>query len=736
VLLVCALFLIVNYRIVLGRVAPVWDADTFFCPYYMLVADYARSGSLLLWNPWTNAGSPDFCEPQVGAFSPLTLALGLITGGSEHGFLAYWLVVWLLGGVGIVLLARHLQAPPWGACLVALAFLFSGFYTGQAEHTSHLYSISFLPFIIWRLDTALARRAALPAFEAGALYGISSLGGYPGLTIITGIYAFLWASGRWVCGDLPPSFDAQAPDRTAARKSPTLQPGFILIALSAMLVVGLLVVLPTYMGFFVEGAGYSDRVGRLARHIAVGSNALHPAALATFSSPFLSIIKLYTPSLWRYTDVSLCSIYLGPLVPALALLALATRPRSRWHWWLAGAALLMLGLAMGRALPLRGWLYDLFLPSRYFRHAAIFRDYFMFSTAILALLGARDLTAQERREGIHRHLFLIVTGLAALALLAYTATLGYVIVPGLTLSFLASVWLGALVITGLWSRARQGRAEKVFPALLVALTAADACLTIAVSGQMMYGSPRVWSQINARRSCSLDLTAQGLERLPFAELGQNKNLPLKIAVLAGYSQFSNRFHLEWGAQPALRAAATGPQRMWFSTDVARVSPTGATFAAFAQRTAALGAPPLVLHSRGELLRMPPASETPTRPLAAETRQVEAIAKLPPGHALPVRVRTYGPTELTFDVTCPANGWLLVTDRWARGWRASVNGRGTPVWGGDYIFRATRVREGANRVRFTYHPFGYPWLLALSWAALAAVGIASARAGRRHSGGLA
>jgi len=140
-------------------------------------------------------------------------------------------------------------------------------------------------------------------------------------------------------------------------------------------------------------------------------------------------------------------------------------------------------------------------------------------------------------------------------------------------------------------------------------------------------------------------------------------------------------------------------------------------------------------SPGELLRMPPASETPAQPLPAETRQAQAIAELPPGHALPVRVRTYGPTELTFDLTCPANGWLLVTDRWARGYRASVNGRGTPVWGGDFIFRAIRVREGANRMRFTYRPFAYPWLLALSRTTLAAVGIASARAARRQPGRL-
>ena len=71
---------------------------------------------------------------------------------------------------------------------------------------------------------------------------------------------------------------------------------------------------------------------------------------------------------------------------------------------------------------------------------------------------------------------------------------------------------------------------------------------------------------------------------------------------------------------------------------------------------------------------------------------------------------------------------------ARGWSATVDGNAAPIEGGNFLFRAVRVHAGANTVAFGYHPFGIPWLVALSWLTLAAVGVWSfvARARRAPS----
>ncbi len=144
--------------VVLGKASPKWDAADYFGPLFSLIADHAKSGKLLFWNPWINGGSPDFAEPQIGAASPVVLLFGLLSPNPASGFIAYWLAMWIFGGVGMLLLCRHLKAPAWGALVVSLGFVGSGLYTANAQHTSWLCSFSFLPWVAWRFDDSLLQR--------------------------------------------------------------------------------------------------------------------------------------------------------------------------------------------------------------------------------------------------------------------------------------------------------------------------------------------------------------------------------------------------------------------------------------------------------------------------------------------------------------------------------------------------------------------------------------------------
>jgi uncharacterized membrane protein YfhO len=86
----------------------------------------------------------------------------------------------------------------------------------------------------------------------------------------------------------------------------------------------------------------------------------------------------------------------------------------------------------------------------------------------------------------------------------------------------------------------------------------------------------------------------------------------------------------------------------------------------------------------------------------------------------VRLERYAPDELAFAVEAPSDGWLLVTDRWARGWTAEVNGRPSTVYGGAFLFRAVEVRAGGNHIRMVYDPYGVRPLVVASWGTLLVV----------------
>ena len=240
-----------NWQLLAGKVAEHWDGEDFFAPFFSLLARMTRHGHFLLWNPFSAGGSPDFTEPQIGAFSPVTLLFGLIAGPSPFAFRLYWLSGWLLGGLGMYVLARALAAPPWGALIASLGLIFSGFYLGHSEHTSVVYSFSFFPWIIWRVRAAMLTGRVWPALEAGALWGLCALAGNPAVVIpgalFVGVVALAWLPGG----------------RPGVPAWPRWRDYSLTMALLA--VVGIVILAPTYGSFRHEVAGFSDRSLPVAR---------------------------------------------------------------------------------------------------------------------------------------------------------------------------------------------------------------------------------------------------------------------------------------------------------------------------------------------------------------------------------------------------------------------------------------------------------------------------------------
>jgi hypothetical protein len=314
------LFILVNRAPILGRGVPIWDARDSFFPFFVLTADHARAGRIVAWDVWSNSGLPRLGDPEFGAVWPLQLLVGLVFGGTPAGFIAYWMAVWWLGGLGMFLLARHLRAPPWAAFIVVSGYTWSGIYTGHAEHLSWLVGFSSLPYVIWRLDRALITRTWLPALQSGAIWGAAATAAYPGVTIVTAVLMFGWTIGRVV-------FEIDSVARPAGSRLRGAVHGGC--ALAAAGLVGVLCLLPTYVSFFHEAAGVHVRRDPLPRGEAIDNNALEVGALVTAVSPHFASLKLHrrSPPLWPKTDVSSVSLYMGASVIVLAFAALAAAPR-------------------------------------------------------------------------------------------------------------------------------------------------------------------------------------------------------------------------------------------------------------------------------------------------------------------------------------------------------------------------------------------------------------------------
>jgi hypothetical protein len=139
-----------------------------------------------------------------------------------------------------------------------------------------------------------------------------------------------------------------------------------------------------------------------------------------------------------------------------------------------------------------------------------------------------------------------------------------------------------------------------------------------------------------------------------------------------------------------------------------VAPSEQLMAQLSESMRSTGSAVTVIHPPS-LMRRPEAWVFDGRPI----RPGQATLIYPSWHA-------YDANRLEFEVNAPSRGWIVITDRWAPGWRAHVNGVETPIWGANGVFRALPVGPGRSVIEMRYRPVGYPWLVMLSWMTISVV----------------
>ena len=726
-LLMSVVFLLMNYLLLSGKAVGIWDANDQFMPYQILLADHIRQGRLLLWDCWSNAGVSLSGDPQVGAFSPINLLLGFICGGSTYSFIVLWLTIWWLGGLGVLLLGRHFRVPVWAALIVALQYLFVGLYITNAEHSSWIVGFSFIPFIIWRLDVAFNSKSKIAALQSGALWGLSALSSYPGFTIATALFCSLWALGRF--------------DFFSKTNKTSLKTGMLILL--CWLISGIAVLSPTYFSFLYDGAGMTSRVGALSKEAVLTVNPLPLGALSSFSSPFLSIQRFNNPDFWADTDISMTSIYAG-ILPFLALFAILNKRPTKRKWWILFLALLALSLSLSHVLPFRAWLYDLVYPTRFFKHSSLFRAYYLFFITVLALWGIRDLSDIIKEKGKYfagkRMLIMsIVICFAAFVVFSYSlSSLSHISDEKVLAYFqLVVVWGGTCLVSFLLL-IKVRNTGKLIPALLVLIALIDIFCTYRISRPiMMSESPEMlsrWKEMDKQHSSKIDLTKNGFYRqeascsdnLSDCAHYNNDQMIKKIPVFGSYTTQFNQFHSEMLDIPMLKNTAFGTKRIWFSTDVIMMNPDIKDFLIFADRVKQSDSIPMVIHTPSQMLRESEAGDITDADDKEIYNKRLRLKAAPSMKNINTRMIKYLPNELSFEVTADSEGWLLVTDRWARAWKVEVNQQNSVVYGGNFIFRAVKVKRGINRIHFFFRPSAFPYLIFISWGTLMLAFVISVR----------
>jgi hypothetical protein len=75
-------------------------------------------------------------------------------------------------------------------------------------------------------------------------------------------------------------------------------------------------------------------------------------------------------------------------------------------------------------------------------------------------------------------------------------------------------------------------------------------------------------------------------------------------------------------------------------------------------------------------------------------------------AAAVRIANYEPNYIRVEVGAAADGLLVLTDTYAPGWKALLDGQAMPVYVADHAFRAVVVPAGTHQVEFMYEPLSF------------------------------
>lgn len=355
----------------------VWDTRDAYFPWRYFIGNCLSQGVLPLWNPYLHGGYPFFADPQGGAFYPVALLLGAISGYPIQMLNLEFLLTIIIGGVGMYNLARSFSCSRTTGVLAAICITTCGLFVSNAEHLAWIVSFAWLPWLAWAYKMLCDTHRYGYALLCGLFLFLSFTGGYPG---------FLFISGYVMAGVFLAKL-VKLPREKRLR----------LLSLHVVITVVFLVLSLAALVSFVEARQFINRGAGVTLEKA-NSGAFTPQSLVSLVMPFLTVGDF---GLWK-TDISLSNAYFGIIALVLILAATPGEKRYRGVWVIS---LLCLLISFGPYLPIRSWLYHYVPLMNLFRFPAIFRAFFLVGIILLVAAAANSISKEPLK---YRKRFVIV----------------------------------------------------------------------------------------------------------------------------------------------------------------------------------------------------------------------------------------------------------------------------------------------------------------------------------------
>lgn len=681
--------------LVLGQSFYFRDLGAHFIPDRLYILQHLLRGQTAYWNPLVHEG-----EPFSGSAWDYPLNLLQLLIPNEFGISLFLVLHIVFAALAFLALMRDLGIRDVAGALGAFVYALGGFSLSLIN----LYV--YVPTLAWGPLFILAFRRAVPG------------GSWRSVAVAAFAHAMLVTSGGLeialqVCV-------------IAALLAPPANPGrFLRSAVVAVLGLGLsaAVIAPALgvLGTSERGQGLPTDI---VLSFSVPPMVFLQAALANlFGNPVNVWTEWWGVRFFSNLYPYILSLYVGPLVLALALVGLATRRVyvRRLVLLIAAATLVCLG-----AKALWGPLLDLSPRLRFLRFPVKAFYSIQFVLAVLASFAMDAILGGARNA---QRLAAVVTaavgGLFAALILAPAAAPGATqwfvnqLLPGLDRSLgesiaknitldAASGGAAALVAAVVLLLTLRGRLSPSFAAVsLAGLVAADliragAGLNPAASPSFHEVSPEMRAQLPLLRTGGRTFSCEVMAAETFREaVRAGVSDPNQFAWLAQTDTLSPEHNLREGVPTALSIdhKMLVPVERVMIPDLVRCR----NFAFIAPRLRSAGVDRVItldpLSDPG--LRL--LAEVAPRRIAPAVVRIYELAGANPRFSHPVTPVRDEPDRVVLDVTLDEDSTFVLLDPWAPGWTAEVNGMAAPIVPTPDGRRSLALKKGVSRVDMRYEP---------------------------------
>jgi hypothetical protein len=746
------------------------DATEVFQPFLA----YTRSvlPHVPLWNPFIGSGRPFVGNAQSAVFSPFSLPAYVLSFWRSLAVIAALKL--FVAAFGTYLLGRALGMRFGGALLAGVVYAFGQFIVSWLSWPASSVWV-WIPWLLLMTEHLVRRADSLSVTGLAAVVALQYLGGHPESSLHAVFVTVAFFALRVL----------QARRAGGSVAVPAVAFGVGLIAGTALAAIALVPVL--------ELLSHSDQIAHRAASVAlVGAQHEPPRSLLTLFFPYYWGRATQTqiePYIWGFRVE--IAYYAGALTLMLAVGALVLR-RSAERVAVAAFGVLSLAIVVGLE-PIFGIVTS--LPGFHTAQNSRMAVLFLLCVALLAGWGLDDLSGRRPTPWRRRALIGLSGALLCLPLVwvalrgelslghlgrALDVAWGFVKPAGVP--FLSrrapqiipeAALLGWVVLAGaslalVVLRLRERLAAPAFVVLAVALVVADLfrvgmgtnpAIPISHAVQPTTGAIRYLQSRRPNRFVGVAAGGFGVQPLP-ANVAMRYGLydarAYDFPVERRYDRIWTRNLIRTGVDSVPTIAPVTPRtlnvlRLLSVADLLqrptdpplRLPGLRLVYSAVDARVYAYdrALPRVFVVGRQQVVGgADRAMAAVTRPrfdglqAAVTERAIPGLAqnaqsKPPPrGQA---RLVSYGAERVVATATTSRPGLLVLTDNYFPGWKASVDGRPTPIYRVDYLLRGVPLPAGSHRVVFSYQPASWRWGRIISGLTLLAVLVAALVGWRRR-----